>query len=97
MNVDGPTFDTLTTMDKLLVSGMALDDVLRATTSRPAEVIRMSDEIGRIAPGHCADVTLLDFQEGPSELRDVLGTVQTADRRLRCRGVIREGQVVWID
>ena len=94
MNVNGPVYDTLTTMDKMLTLGMSLEAVLRATTSRPADVIGLGDEIGRIAPQHCADVTLLDFQDGPSELRDVLGGTRTATRRLRCRGVIRAGQAV---
>jgi dihydroorotase len=94
MNVNGPTFDTLTTMDKLLVLGMDLESVLRATTSRPAEVIGLDGEIGRIRPGLCADVTLLDFVDGPSELRDVLGQVRHVDRRLRCRGVVRAGRML---
>lgn len=97
MNVDGPTYDTLTTMDKLLTLGMSLEEVLRATTSRPAEVIGCSAEIGRIAPGLCGDLTLLDFVDGPSELRDVLGKTRMAERRLRCRGVIRAGQIVRED
>jgi len=97
MNVAGPVYDTLTTMDKLLAVGMGLEDVLRATTSRPAEVIGLADEIGGIAPGLCGDVTLLAFEEGPSELHDVLRHVRVAPRRLRCRGVILAGEVVWLD
>lgn len=97
MNVNGPTYDTLTTMDKMLVLGMDLEAVLRATTSRPAEIMGLDDEIGRIQPGHCADVTLLDFASGPSELSDVLGHVRQADRRLRVRGVVRAGEIVWKD
>jgi len=96
MNVDGPVYDTLTTMDKMLTLGMGLDEVLRATTSRPAEVIGLAGEIGHIGPGHCADVALLDIEDGPSELRDVLGHVRVAERRLRCRGVIRGGNIVWV-
>lgn len=95
MNVNGPVHDTLTTMDKMLVLGMSLDDVLRATTSRPAEIIGLGDEIGRIEPGYCADVTLLDFEDGPRELMDVLGDVRQAERRLRCRGVVRSGELLW--
>jgi dihydroorotase len=95
MNVNGPVYDTLTTMDKMLTLGIPLEDVLRATTSRPAEVIGCSDQIGRIAPGLCADVTLLRFEDGPSELHDVLGKIRTAQRRLRCGGVVREGRIVW--
>ncbi len=95
MNVAGPVYDTLTTMDKLLVLGMPMEAVLAATTSRPAEVIGLDHEIGRIRPGLCADVTLLCYEERASELRDVLGRTRRAENRLVCRGVIRAGEVVW--
>jgi dihydroorotase len=96
MNIDGPVYDTLTTMDKLLTLGMPLEGVLRGTTSRPAEVIGCAKEIGRIEPKMCADVSLLEFEEGPSELRDAIGNVRVAKRRLRCRGVIRGSEVAWL-
>ncbi|MBN1344836.1 MAG: amidohydrolase/deacetylase family metallohydrolase [Phycisphaerae bacterium] len=96
MNVDGPVYDTLTTMDKMLVLGMPMEGVLQATTSRPAEVIGMDGEIGRIGPGYCGDVTLLAIEERPSELRDVMGGVRQASQRLACRGVIRGGDVEWL-
>ncbi len=94
MNVNGPVYDTLTTMDKMLVLGMELEDVLRATTSRPAEVIGMADQIGRVAPGLCGDVTLLDVEDRPSALYDTMGNLRQAERRLRCQGVVRAGEVV---
>jgi dihydroorotase len=97
MNIDGPVYDTLTTMDKMLTLGMPLEDVLRGTTSRPAEVIGCAKEIGRIEPEMSADVSLLEFEEGISELRDALGNVRMAKRRLRCRGVVRAGEIAWLD
>ncbi len=97
MNVNGPTYDTLTTMDKMLGLGMVLEDVLRATTSRPAEIIGLGDEIGHIAPGYCADVSILELEDRPSDLCDVLGNIRRVQRRLCCRSVIRDGDIVALD
>ncbi len=40
MSVDGPAFDILVTMSKFLCLGMPLMDVIRASTTRPAEAIQ---------------------------------------------------------
>src|SRR6202008_143214 len=43
LSASGPVGDLATTMSKFLALGMPLEEVLRATTSRPAEVIGRAD------------------------------------------------------
>ncbi|GAB3919636.1 hydrolase [Microlunatus endophyticus] len=40
--------------------GMSLEEVLAATTSQAAELMFLDDTLGKIAPGHLADLVVLD-------------------------------------
>jgi imidazolonepropionase-like amidohydrolase len=40
-------------------AGMRFQDILTSLTTAPAERFRMSDRLGRIAPGMDADIVLL--------------------------------------
>jgi len=51
--------DLATTMSKRLALGVSLDDVVRAPTETPARPIRALDELGPLAPGAAADVTVI--------------------------------------
>jgi len=42
-NINGPVYDLATTMTKLLHCGMALEDIIAAVTSSPADVLRLTD------------------------------------------------------
>lgn len=70
----------------LVRAGMSPADALRAATLRAAEVLGMSHTIGRLLPGHSADMLVLDGD--PCADLDVLA----APRR-----VIVAGQSLWIE
>ena len=91
-NLDGPVFDLPTTMTKIWHLGIELPDLIAMVTTNPAASIHRSDEIGALAPGRTADVTVLDVVEGPAGLSDGYEEA-TAARRLRA-GVHREGGAV---
>jgi imidazolonepropionase-like amidohydrolase len=56
---------------KLMVdAGMSVDEALQSATHNAAEVLGMSDRLGRIAPGYIADLVVLDR----SVARDVTAT-----------------------
>ena len=57
--------DILNTMSKLLNLGMPLQAVIKANTSRAAEVIKRKD-LGHLGVGAEADVAVLDLAEGSS-------------------------------
>ncbi|HEX4216070.1 MAG TPA: amidohydrolase/deacetylase family metallohydrolase [Candidatus Dormibacteraeota bacterium] len=64
LSVGGPVFDLPTCMNKLVSLGADLEDVITATTRRPAEVLGMYPEIGSLRPGARADVALFALREG---------------------------------
>lgn len=79
------------TMSKLLALGFDIPFVIRATTQHPAEVLRLSDEIGTLEPGTRADVTVLDVIEGDWTFRDSKNLELVGRQRLLPRLVVRNG------
>jgi len=71
-----PQHDLPRTMSKLLAAGMPEADIFTAVTSRPAEVLGLSDEAGDLRPGGPADLTLLRFRDDALPLEDVHGTTR---------------------
>jgi dihydroorotase len=51
-------------MSKFLHLGMPLEELIRASTIRPAQAIGWDDRIGSLATGKAADVALLALEDG---------------------------------
>jgi dihydroorotase len=94
LSASGPVGDLATTMSKFLNLGMPLHDVIRATTTRPAEVIGRAETIGSLRVGGAADITVLDVASGAFEFRDSSGAVRTVPERLLVSNTIRAG-IPW--
>jgi dihydroorotase len=86
--------DILNTMSKFLNMGMPLPDVIRANTSRAAEVIKRPD-LGHLGVGAEADVAVLDVRHGAFGFIDSGGGKLAGDRKLECELTVKGGQVVW--
>src|SRR5690606_30910672 len=71
LRIHGPLYDLPTCLRKFLALGMSLTDVIRAATTRPAEVLGMQDEIGTLKPGALADVALFTLEQGHFPFYDV--------------------------
>jgi dihydroorotase len=71
-----PQHDLPRTMSKLLAAGMNEADIFRAVTTRPAEILDLEDEIGSLASGTCADLTVLRFNQDAQPLQDINGTAR---------------------
>ena len=71
LSIHGPLYDMPTCLSKFLALGMTLEEVIRASTVRPAEVMGLADEIGTLKVGALADVALFNVQEGNFPLYDV--------------------------
>jgi dihydroorotase len=82
LSIKGPAYDLPTTMSKFLHLGMSLEDVVRATTSRPAELLGLEREIGTLRPGTVADVALFRLLPGRFPLYDIWGEMREAERLL---------------
>ena len=88
--VDGPAFDILVCMSKLLALGMPLVEVLRAATQAPARAIARPD-LGTLAVGTVGDVALLRQRPGRFTFVDAVGASLVADQRLVCEGIVVGG------
>jgi dihydroorotase len=86
-------YSLLGAMSKLMAIGFDLDFVLRATTLHPATVLRMQHEIGTLAAGSRADVSVLAQVGGPWTWRDCLGVEVAGSGRLVPRLVVRAGRL----
>lgn len=94
LSINGPAFDQITTMSKLLSLGMPLADVIRAGTIAPARAIGRP-ELGQLAPGAVGDASVLDLAEGAFDYRDVLGETRRGRQRLGAGGLVVGGR--WWD
>jgi imidazolonepropionase-like amidohydrolase len=70
----------------MVEAGMTPMQAIEATTRVPAEVLRMQDRLGTLAPGKLADLVAL---EG-----DPLADIGLFNDRSRVRLVVKDGRVV---
>jgi dihydroorotase len=79
-----PQLTLLTVMTKFLYLGWSLPDIVRAVTARPAELLGMAGIIGTLQTGAQADIAILELEQTPVELVDILKERRMFDRSLRC-------------
>lgn len=92
-NVDGPVGSLPETMSKIWALGVPLPEVVAMATLGPATSIRREGELGSLAVGRPAEVSVLAVVEGPASLSDGHETI-VADRRLAAVGCVRAGR--WL-
>jgi dihydroorotase len=81
-------------INKLVALGIPLMEVLRSATANPAELLVEAGEIGTIAAGARADLTVLDRVTGPFTFYDAEGATLEVKERLIPRLVVRAGKVI---
>jgi len=91
MCINGPAWDLLRTMTKLMALGMPLDRVIAAATIAPARAI--GRDLGHLAAGAVGDASVIALEDVPIVLEDVLGQTLTHPQRLTARGRVIAG--VW--
>lgn len=92
LNINGPVYDLPTTMSKLLHLGMSFDEVLRCTTTNPAQVINRIEGLGNIEVGAPADLALLAVEDGEFQLVDSQKNAVTAKQRIVSRLTLCRGK-----
>jgi len=65
-----PRHDLPRTMSKFLAAGMPEQEVFARVGARPAEILQLAGEVGTLAPGSCADLTLLASNDSAAPLLD---------------------------
>lgn len=91
-NIASPVHDLATTLSKFLLLGLSLDEVIAMATTAPAAALGRGAELGTLAVGAEADITVLRLEEGRFELTDSAGTTREARQRLVPAAVIRAGR-----
>jgi dihydroorotase len=86
-------FSLVQVMNELLALGIGLADVLRMVTVNAASMLGVTGELGSLAPGRVADVSILAIDEDDWTLQDSLGVRIKTDRRLRPVLALRAGKV----
>lgn len=80
-------------LNELLALGFRVEDVVPMVTSHAAEMLGMAGQIGTLAPGAAADVSVLAVEHGRWTLSDSLGEEIASSIRLRPDVTVRAGQV----
>jgi dihydroorotase len=93
-SMNGGMKDILNVMSKFLNLGMSVQDVVKANTSRAAEVIKRT-ELGHLGVGAEADVAVLAVRKGDFGFVDSSGWRMPGTQKLECELTVKAGQVVW--
>lgn len=84
----------LDVMSKFLLMGMPLNEVIKASTWAPAQVIK-HEELGHLSVGAVADVAILDLRQGNFGFYDKTGYKVDGKQKFECAMTIRAGKVVY--
>ncbi|WP_127784481.1 amidohydrolase/deacetylase family metallohydrolase [Rhodococcus sp. X156] len=90
-------FSLTQAMSSMLALGLSLHQVVEMVTANPAAMLGMSDQLGSLAVGRGADITVLRDERGSFRLQDNDGTVVTTDRLLQPMFCLRDGVRVDAD
>jgi dihydroorotase len=93
-NIGGPVVSLLTTAEKFLMLGLALEEVLARITVRPARAIG-AVELGSLAVGAPADLAVLELRDEAHPLTDSPGEIRLAPQRLICHLTVANGRVIY--
>ena len=91
LSIHGPAFNLLHTLGKFHALGMTLPEVVTCATVNAARAIRRPD-IGTLKPGALGEASIFEVVQQPTEYKDVLGEVITADRGFAARGLVLNGR-----
>lgn len=84
-------FSLTIAMTELLALGMDLNAVVETVTTNPAKMLRLEDEIGALAVGRVADVSVIDPLSGRFRLTDNVGAEAFCDTLLQPVFCLRGG------
>jgi dihydroorotase len=90
-------FSLTIAMSELLGLGVPLEQIVAMVTSNPAKMLRLEDEIGTLAPGRIADVSVLDRLTGSFRLTDNSAKEQIVDTLIYPDFCLRKGERIKAD
>jgi dihydroorotase len=84
----------LDVMSKFLLMGMPLNEVIKASTWAPAQVIK-HEELGNLSVGAIADVAVLNLRQGNFGFYDKTGYKVAGKQKFECEMTIKDGKIVY--
>lgn len=90
-------FNLTVAMSELMALGMSLNDVIATVTKNPAIVLGKEDELGSIAPGRIADISVLEILHGRYKLFDNSGVEVITDKLVRPVMCFKDGTRIDAD
>lgn len=90
-SVDGPAYDLLTVMSKMLHVGMPLIDIIKSVTMTPAAAIGLIDLIGSLSLGRPADITVIRIEKVDFDLEDCHAHLRRIKQRFVPVAVWKDG------
>lgn len=93
MSINGPAYDLIHTMSKLICCGIPVVDAVAMATDRPARAIGRP-ELGHLSVGAPADISLIECVDGGFPFIDVEGKTRIGSMLLRPRGLFLSGQEI---
>lgn len=91
VSVEGPGFDLLHTMSKLVNCGLPVAEVVAMATSRPALAVRRPD-LGHLGPGAVADISVIRDVPSDFVFTDVVGERRQGSSLLQPEAVYLGGR-----
>jgi dihydroorotase len=86
-------FSLVQVMTELLALGIGVPDVIRMVTANAAIMLGLEGQIGTLAPGAVANVSVLARDVGRFTLEDSLGVQLVAEQRLRPEFALKDGRL----
>ncbi|MBZ5859324.1 amidohydrolase/deacetylase family metallohydrolase [Flavihumibacter profundi] len=86
--------DQLAVMSKFLLMGMPLNEVIKASTWTPAQVIH-HEELGNLSIGGIADIAILNLRQGDFGFYDKTGYKVQGKQKFECEVTIKGGKIVY--
>jgi len=91
MSVNGPAYDLLHTMSKLVACGVPPNVAVAMATDAPARALGR-DDLGHLSVGAVADISLVEQVEARFPFVDVVGHNRTGTTLLRPHGLLLAGK-----
>jgi dihydroorotase len=79
-------------MGRFMAAGYTVEDMIRMSTANAAKALKLDDQIGALAVGREADVTILEVNNGRWKFVDTLGKEFTGEKALTPVLTIRAGE-----
>ena len=84
-------------MTQYLYLGLTVEQVIEKVTLTPTKVFKFAEQVGTLATGAPADVTVIDLQQGQFQLFDQKGQTRTAKQRFVPVAAVHGGTLTKID